>query len=293
MIQSDQTAAPQIPVILLGAGNMGGAMVRGWLSAGLLAPGSVVIDPHADEMIRAVCADANVPILDGVPDTSVPVAADACFVIAIKPQMAGTILPDFAELAAGRTVLSVMAGKSLAAIAQALSLSSVGPMARAMPNVGSAVGAGATGLHANAAVDKTGRARITRLMETIGTCVWVEQEAQIDAVTAISGSGPAYFFLLVEALTAAGIEAGLSPVSATTLARATAHGAGRVLHEDLRSAQALRQSVTSPGGTTAAALDIFERDNALRELTRAAVKAAVARAIALNDDAPGDPDPDN
>ncbi|MEO1151960.1 MAG: pyrroline-5-carboxylate reductase [Pseudomonadota bacterium] len=280
----DPSRPRKIPVVLLGAGNMGGAMLRGWHDADLLAPGSVVIDPHADDQIKALCAGARLSIA-ATPDDAIDAAdPEGIFVIAIKPQMAAKILPRCESLASGRGILSVMAGQSLATIAQCLSLRADAPMVRAMPNVGSAVGAGATGLFANEGVTEGDRERVTRLMTAIGACVWVPHEADIDAVTAVSGSGPAYFFLLVEALTAAGIAEGLSPNAAATLARATAFGVGTIIQTDSRSAEALRQSVTSPGGTTAAALEVYERGGALRALTGAAVKAAISRAAELNAD---------
>ena len=270
----------QLTIILVGAGNMGGAMLRGWTARGLVAVGSTILDPAPSSDIQDVCATHGMAIARAPTDSVLMDCNADLVVLAFKPQLASAILPSLYPVIDGRTVLSVMAGQSLSGLHTSLRMrpgSSPLPMIRAMPNVGSAIGAGATGLFANHAVSETMRAQVTALMEAIGTVAWVAEEGQIDVVTAVSGSGPAYFFLLTEALTDAGIAAGLSVHDAAALARATAYGAGTLLHTDPRDADELRRSVTSPGGTTAAALAAFE-NGGMRALVDEAVKAAITRA---------------
>ena len=265
-------------VALIGAGAMGGAMVRGWLEAGCVdISGSAVFDPAPPQEMRDLC-DAHGIGLN--PDMGA-VSPDALF-CAVKPQMAAKALPPYAPLARDAVVVSVMAGKSVARIAAALG--GAARIVRAMPNLPAAVGRGATGLYASEAVDPPARDMIERLMRAVGETVWVDAEAGVDAVTAVSGSGPAYFFLLTEALAEAGEALGLSRDAAVTLARATASGAGALLDADARPPDEMRRAVTSPGGTTEAALCVLDGDGeAVRELMKKAVAAAARRAGELTD----------
>ncbi|MEO1137613.1 MAG: pyrroline-5-carboxylate reductase, partial [Pseudomonadota bacterium] len=206
----------------------------------------------------------------------------ASMVIAVKPQTVEAVLPDYAPLAKNALVISVMAGKSLAKISEALG--GAERLARAMPNLPAAIGKGVSGLYARQGVDAAGRALIEALMQAAGTVVWVRNEQEIDLVTAVSGSGPAYFFLLTEALADAGVQLGLKKETAAALARATLTGAGALLEADARSPAELRRAVTSPGGTTDAALKIFDGDDrALRSLVEKAAAAAAKRASELTD----------
>jgi len=265
-------------VALIGAGAMGGALLRGWLAGGVIAPArSAVFDPGASDEIKSLCTAHGVTLNAPVED----VRADAV-VVAIKPQMVSEALGRFAGLANVAVVISVMAGKSVASVSAALG--GAKKVARAMPNLPAAIGKGITGLYASSAVDDAGRALIEGLMSAAGEMVWVAKEEAIDFVTAVSGSGPAYYFLLTEALAEAGEELGLSKDAAAKLARATLTGAGALMEKEARSPAEMRRAVTSPGGTTEAALNIFDGDEkALRELVGKAVRAAAKRAGELTD----------
>ena len=259
-------------VALIGAGAMGGALFRGWIAAGSIDPsGSAIFDPGAPGEISELAKANNVRVN---PD----IASGLDFlIIAVKPQMAARVLPAYGLAADGSVAVSVMAGTSVASLSKALG----GPVkiVRAMPNLPAAIGAGVSGLFANSAVTQEERAGVERLMAAAGASVWVEKETDIDLVTAVSGSGPAYFFLLAEALAQAGVAAGLTHSTATCLAEATLAGAGALMAADGRSAADIRKAVTSPGGTTAAALHILDGDDgAIRTLMEKAVAAAAKRA---------------
>ncbi len=266
-------------VALIGAGAMGGALLRGWLAGGVITPaGSVVFDPAIGDEIKALCKTHGVTLNPPVDDADSS-GVDAV-VIAVKPQMAGDVLGRFADLARQAVVISVMAGKDIASISAALG--GAEKITRAMPNLPAAIGKGVTGLYAPDAVDDVGRALVETLMRAVGETVWVSAEAEIDLVTAISGSGPAYYFLLTEALADAGEALGLSKDAAAKLARATLIGAGALMETETRSPAQMRRAVTSPGGTTEAALEILDGDaKALGRLVYEAVRAAVARARSL------------
>lgn len=257
---------------------MGGALLRGWIAAGTLdAERSAVFEPAADAALKKLAGKAGFA-LNPSPET---MSSDA-LVLAVKPQAAASVLPAYAALARSAVVLSVMAGTSLAAIARALAHPP--RVARAMPNLPASIGAGVTGIFAPPTVDARARDMVDRLMSAAGETVWVDSEQAIDFVTAISGSGPAYYFLLTEALAEAALALGLGKDAALRLARATATGAGALLASDPRSAAEMRKAVTSPGGTTAAALGVLDGDSrALRALVRAATEAAARRAGELTE----------
>jgi pyrroline-5-carboxylate reductase len=204
----------------------------------------------------------------------------AVIVVAVKPQIIKTVLPTLRPLVGPKTIgVSIAAGTTLATLEEGL-----GPIAlvRAMPNTPAQVGRGVTAAVANRLVDVPGKALVGALLDSVGASVWVEDEALIDAVTAVSGSGPAYVFLLAECLEAAGIEAGLPPAVAAQLARATVAGAGELLHRSDLPAEQLRKNVTSPNGTTAAALEVLMGEGGLRPLMVKAVAAAAKRSRELS-----------
>jgi pyrroline-5-carboxylate reductase len=266
----------KISVALIGAGSMGGALLRGWIEREIIdGASSAIFDPAPSASIVASAKAHGMPLN----------AAKAgkrfdALVIAIKPQAAAEILPAFAAIAAAAVSISVMAGKSIAAICDLMP--GAQKIIRAMPNLPAAVGAGATALFAPVAAGQGERAIAEKLMRAVGETIWVDSEAAIDAVTAVSGSGPAYFFLLGEALAEAGRAAGLSDDAATALARATLIGAGAYAAQDARSLPELRRAVTSPGGTTEAALKVLDGDDkAMRRLLARAVEAARKRASEL------------
>lgn len=256
-------------LVLLGCGRMGSAMLRGWLAGGL-PPGAVhAVEPHPSDWLRG---------LGLAPE---PPASPAVAVVAVKPQMMAEALPALAPHGGGATlVLSVAAGTPLAAFEAALGEGT--PVVRAMPNTPAAVGRGITALVANEAAGEAGLATAEALMRAVGRTVRLDDEAQMDAVTAVSGSGPAYVFHLIEALAAAGVAEGLPEDLATELALATVAGAGALAEGAGRPAADLRRDVTSPGGTTEAALAVLmDEGTGLPPILRRAVAAAAARSREL------------
>ncbi len=256
---------------------MGGAMLRAWLDQGLDPQSVLVLDPYPNPDILELATKKGIALNASAP-------APEVFVLAIKPQTldeASTQTASLAAFAGPQTlVVSIVAGKTIANIAGRLP--DAGAIVRAMPNLPAAVGRGATGLFTSAKLTAKGRAAIETLMGAIGAFEWVEEERLIDAVTAISGSGPAYVFYLAECLAEAGAALGLPPDAAQRLARATVEGAGELLFKSRdKTAAELRESVTSPGGTTAAALDSLMARDGLAPLLLRAVEAARARAEAL------------
>lgn len=259
------------PVLLLGCGRMGMALLQGWQAQGL-AP-SLVIDP------APVAIDAphrRVGDAAGLPEDFRP----AVIVLAVKPQMADAALPRIAHLAGSALVLSIMAGRTLASLAEAFPAATA--IVRAMPNTPAAIGQGISVACAGPQVSAPQHALCDRLLGAVGETAWVEDEALLDPVTAISGSGPAYVFLLAELLEAVGIEQGLPEALARTLARQTVSGAGALLRASpAEESAALRRAVTSPGGTTERALAILMHETAWPQSIRAAIEAAKRRSREL------------
>ncbi len=260
------------PLLLVGCGKMGGALLSGWIAQGIPANQIIVVEPHAADVPEGVT------LVDDAADIP-PVVVPQVVVLAIKPQVFGAVLPGYRRFAGGGTVfLSIAAGQTLAGMAAMLGDAAV---VRAMPNTPAAVGRGISALCANGAVAEDQKAVCESLLRAVGDVVWVDDEGQIDAVTGVSGSGPAYVFLLIEALAAAGEAQGLAPDLAMRLARQTVIGSGWLLDGVDTGAATLRENVTSPGGTTAAALDILMADNGLKALLDRAVAAATQRSRAL------------
>jgi pyrroline-5-carboxylate reductase len=262
------------PIILVGAGKMGGAMLEGWLGLGLDPTNLIVIEPQPSKEVvaRSALGIRLNPELGAV--------SAAAIVIAIKPQLAPEVVPTLGPLVGpSTTVVSIMAGRTLAFLQRETPAGAA--IVRAMPNTPAAVGRGITVAVANQAATGSKRDLADRLLRVTGGVEWVDDESLLDAVTAVSGSGPAYFFLLVESLARAGAAAGLPDDLAQHLARATAIGAGELLHRSPLDAASLRVNVTSPGGTTAAALDVLMDKNGLDPLLERAVAAATQRSRAL------------
>lgn len=258
-------------LVLLGCGKMGSAMLAGWLERGV-EPGTVhVIDPAPSDWLRGTGVQINA----GLPP------APAVAVLAVKPQIMGAALPQLAALGDGDTLfLSIAAGTTLASLGNALGHQS--PIIRAMPNTPAAVGAGITAMIGNAQVAPEHLDQAERLLSAIGAVVTLDAEAQMDAVTGLSGSGPAYVFHMIEAMAQAGEALGLAPSLAMQLARATVIGAAKLADDSPDSAATLRQNVTSPNGTTAAALGVLMDDTTgLPALMARAVKAAADRSQEL------------
>lgn len=259
------------PLVLVGAGKMGGAMLTGWLAQGLDVSRVTVIDPYPSDDIRALQAK-GLKLNPSAP------AKAATLVVAVKPQMfreAGAVLRSVAD--ASTLVVSIMAGITIASLNEVVG----GAIVRAMPNTPAAIGRGITVAVSTDKVSDAQRATADALLRAAGSVEWVEDEALMDAVTAVSGSGPAYVFLLAEELAKAGVAAGLPLPLATRLARETVSGSGELLRlSDLDSA-ILRQNVTSPNGTTAAALSVLMGEGGFNALLAKAVDAATKRSREL------------
>jgi pyrroline-5-carboxylate reductase len=251
-------------LVLLGCGKMGSALLAGWLAAGVPAASVWVIEPNPSDWLKG----AGVHLNEGVP------GAPAVALLAVKPQMMGAALPALQALGNGATLfVSIAAGTTIAAFEAALGART--PIVRTMPNTPAMVNRGITALCRNGHVSDEDMSLAVALMAAVGETVLLEGEHQIDAVTAVSGSGPAYVFHLIEAMAAAGEAEGLSAEVAMKLARATVSGAGELAHRSGESAAQLRVNVTSPGGTTAAALAVLMPE--LPGLMSRAVKAAADR----------------
>ncbi|AHK45038.1 MULTISPECIES: pyrroline-5-carboxylate reductase [Ensifer] len=263
------------PIVLIGAGNMGGAMLSGWLKSGVKGADILVIDPGPPPAMAKLIADNGVSHA-----TSAPAGVEAAVIfIAVKPQVMEAVLPPLKTLVGASTVIvSVAAGKTLAFIESHLGATAT---VRAMPNTPAMIGRGVTGAFANARVSDAQRGQVHDLLKVSGPVEWVETEADIDAVTAVSGSGPAYVFYLVECMAEAGRKAGLKADLAMRLARETVAGAGELLYQSPDDASRLRQNVTSPGGTTAAALAVLMADDGMQPLFDKAIAAARQRAEEL------------
>jgi pyrroline-5-carboxylate reductase len=260
-------------IVLAGAGKMGGAMLSGWLAQGLDANRVAVIEPYPSDDIKALAARGV-----RLNPASGDIGSVAALVIAVKPQMfreAGPALKPF--IAPDTLVVSIMAGITIAAIRQVCG----GSVVRAMPNTPAAIGRGITVAVADKNVSAAQRAVADALLRAIGAVEWTGDETLMDAVTAVSGSGPAYVFLLAEELARAGIEAGLPPELATKLARETVAGSGELLHRSDLDAATLRRNVSSPGGTTAAALEVLMGADGMQSLLTRAVAAATRRSREL------------
>lgn len=267
------------PVLLIGCGKMGGAMLDGWLARGLPPERAIVIEskPTAGEAFRCRPGLRILPSAAALDEGFRP----SVVVFAVKPQETEAILPDCRRFVGSDTVfLSIVAGKRIAAFEAALGMAAI---VRAMPNTPAAIRRGITVACANASVTEEQRARCQHLLDAVGEMDWVGDEGLLDAVTAVSGSGPAYVFLFTECLAQAGIQAGLPASLAWRLARVTVSGSGELLHRSGEAPDVLRQNVTSPGGTTAAALEVLMGEGGLGALLDRAVAAAAARSRELGD----------
>jgi len=261
-------------LLLVGAGKMGGAMLDGWIARGLAPKRIVVIEPQPGKAVKALTRRGIKLNPKG------KIAAAAAIVIAVKPQSAPAALPPLRPYVGKTTlVLSIMAGRTIGFLEQSLAPGTA--IVRAMPNTPASIGRGISVAVANGQVSTRQRKLASDLLAAIGTVEWVGDEALIDAVTALSGSGPAYVFLLAEAMTKAGIAAGLPAELASRLARETVAGSGELLHRSDLDAATLRQNVTSPGGTTAAALTVLMGPGGFDELLSEAIAAATERSREL------------
>lgn len=264
-------------LLLVGCGKMGAALLAGWIAAGTAPSPIFVVEPKpAPGAIPAGGGVASVASAEALPKAFHP----AVVVLATKPQVMDDVVPAYRRFAgAGTSFVSIAAGRTIAYFEKHLGAGAA--IVRSMPNTPAMVGRGITVCCANAAIDAQQRKLADRLMAAVGEVGWVEDEALIDAVTAVSGSGPAYAFLLAECMAEAGRQAGLPAELADRLARATVAGAGELLHRSPESAAQLRQNVTSPNGTTFAALQVLMASDGMQPLLSRAIAAAAKRSREL------------
>jgi pyrroline-5-carboxylate reductase len=263
-------------LVLVGAGNMGGAMLKGWLKGGADPAQIVALDPSPPPDMASLLESSgirrNVPVAE--------IKSPEVVVIAVKPQIMENVLPGLVPLAGAKPLfVSVAAGKTLSSFEHHFGEDAA--VIRTIPNTPAAIGRGITAMTANANVSGAQMALAKSLLEAVGEVVEVADESLIDAATALSGSGPAYIFYMTECLAAAGESVGLPPETAMKLARATVAGAGELMRSSGTSAEILRQNVTSPKGTTYAALQILMADEGMRPLLEKAVAAAAKRSREL------------
>jgi len=261
------------PVVLVGAGKMGLALARGWIAGGLPPGQLVLVDPFAGDAAKAFAEQHKVRLLKTIEHVLVHV-----LVIAVKPQSIAEVLPQIKPSVGLQTlVISIAAGISLKTLSQGLGTERV---VRCMPNTPAQVGKGITGA-VGLTINAADRDVAEKLLGAAGPLVWFSEESKLDAVTAVSGSGPAYVFYLVEALAVAGMRQGLEPGQAMQLARQTVVGAAALMDADPQSVSILRENVTSPKGTTAAALAVLMAPDGLEALMDRAVLAARLRSEEL------------
>lgn len=265
------------PLLLVGAGKMGGALLEGWLQQGLDPKSVFIQDPAPSEAVAALATRHGITIGEA-PDLP---GEPSVVVIAVKPQITDKLLPEVEPLLGDNSVvLSIAAGRTLTGLAHHLPPDTA--IVRAMPNTPAAVGQGISVAVANQYVTPEQKGECDALLAAVGEVIWADDEALLDAVTAVSGSGPAYVFLLAEYLADAGVKAGLDPELADRLARATVAGAGELLRRSSLSSAQLRENVTSPQGTTAAALEELMVEKGLKHLLARAVAAAAKRSKELS-----------
>ncbi len=265
------------PLVLVGGGRMGSALLAGWLGRGLHGTAIIVVEPDTDSARRLKAENADVTVVASLKKIG---REPAVVVLAVKPQVMGTVLPDAAAYPKA-LFISIAAGRTLDSFAQAFGAEAA--IVRAMPNTPAAIGKGVSVCIASTTVSEAQRALCTTLLGAVGAVAWIDNEKLMDAVTALSGSGPAYVFYLIECMAAAGQAVGLPAELADMLARQTVAGAGALVEasED-ESTATLRRNVTSPNGTTEAALNVLMGENGLAPLLRHAIEAAARRSKELS-----------
>lgn len=267
------------PILLLGCGKMGSAMLSGWLDEGLKADAVHIVDPYLDN-IKKDFTDLATSQLHETIETLPYKLSPSIVILAVKPQMMDEALKALSSLDLSNSLfLSIAAGKTITYFEDRLGQDSA--IIRAMPNTPAAIGKGITVCCANRLASEDQVDTCTTLLSTVSVVEWIDDETLIDAVTALSGSGPAYVFYMAEAMAAGGEAIGLSPELSKKLARHTVSGAGALLEASDERTSKLRENVTSPGGTTAAALDVLMSEEGLARVVRRAMKEAKARSKEL------------
>lgn len=269
--------------VLVGGGKMGGALLAGWRDAGGIDAEDIIVVEPFEDAARAMRARHGVTVVAAADDLDAGLNP-ALVLFAVKPQVIGDVVGDYKKFVgnggASPVFLSIAAGTKIELFEAGLGTDA--PVVRAMPNTPAAVARGITVVCANARAGAEQIALCTRLLEAVGEVAWIDDEGLMDAVTGVSGSGPAYIFLLIESMAAAGAAAGLAPELAQKLARATVTGAGELAYRSSESAEILRRNVTSPGGTTAAALAVLMAEDGLEALMTRAVASATERSRELS-----------
>ena len=264
------------PLLLIGCGKMGGALLDGWIERGL-DPASITLVEPSDEL-RKTLASKGVATLASAAEVPKDLAP-AIVVLAVKPQQMDAALENPEWRSAETVFLSIAAGKTIGYFQERLGAGT--PVVRVMPNTPAAVGRGVSVLAASPEVPEPIRELCEELMKAVGDACWVEDEAMMDAVTAVSGGGPAYVFLLIECLAQAGVDAGLPEDLAMRIARGTVAGAGELVRQAEEPASKLRENVSSPGGTTLEALKVLMAEDGLQPLMTKAIAAAANRSREL------------
>jgi pyrroline-5-carboxylate reductase len=280
-VAASATSAPTIALdgtlLLIGCGKMGGALLGGWLERGVAARRVIVVEPQAQHAADFAARGVRVVPEIGDLDAEQP---PAVAVLAVKPQQMDAVLAALPAILGPETlILSIAAGKTLAYFARGFGEEAA--IVRAMPNTPAAINRGMSVLCANSRVGAAGRRLAAALMAAAGEVAWIDDEALMDPVTAVSGGGPAYVFLLIECLAEAGIEAGLPEDLAHRLARVTVAGSGELVRRSAERPSHLRENVTSPGGTTLEALKVLMAPDGLQPLMTRAIAAASRRSREL------------
>lgn len=264
------------PIVIVGVGNMGGAIARGLIAADL-GPRLILIDPGMKPADARAYRKAGATT--GIDADALDGTNPEALILAVKPQMMPQTAPAYAQAARNAVVISIVAGTQIESLRHWLGTPKA--VVRAMPNLPASIGKGITAAHATRTTSAAQRKLAERLLRAVGDLVWLEGEELLNTVTAVSGSGPAYVFLLVEAMASAGERLGLPHAVAETLARKTIEGAGALLAANPATPADLRRSVTSPGGTTEAALKVLTADGHFERLLAEAIAAANARGFEL------------
>ena len=266
------------PLLLVGCGKMGGALLDGWLAQGLAAGDAYVVEPEA--RLREAMRERHGVVALAEPKMLPTELAPRAIVFAVKPQAMAAVLPAYEALArSGAVVLSIAAGTLIARFEAAFGEGT--PVVRAMPNTPASIGRGVTALVANRHVSPAQQELCSALMAAVGAVHWIADEELKHAITAMSGGGPAYLFLLIESLARAGIASGLPAELAWPLARGTVASSGALAAQSDEPAEVLRQNVTSPGGTTEAALAVLMAEDGIEPLFERAIAAATRRSREL------------
>lgn len=264
-------------ILLIGCGRMGKAMLKGWLAQGV-SPSNILVVERDTHALDDVSVDQRPALIENIGDVEL-IDEPVCAVLAVKPQVIDSVLANLSALPLDSVLLSVAAGVTIARLKE--KISPFVSVVRAMPNLPAAIGTGVTVMVADGTITAIQKAACDELLHATGKTIWAEDEDCLDAVTALSGSGPAYVFLLIEILARIGVELGLEDVMAAQLAEATVYGAACLAEQSSETATALREQVTSPNGTTQAALHVLMGAGGIEPVFRAALQAAKNRSIEL------------